>query len=843
MLCGKGLWAYRIGELDRAIALAPRMGATHILYKVAQGSSYYLGSVQAAQKITAAGLIPFAWTFMLLENPQAEAANVVNAFRDGYQGFVFDTEAAVLRYRFRQATELGERVIAAGVDTLKLYNCSYPNISHHRSLPYDQMNKFCRGGLMPMSYGSFFSPSSTVPHEEQAARVIDEWTYGHHEYWAGRWGYTPPIHPILAPYHDEYGRVRMSPEEFQIWLDRLQAHAPSFLSVFTAAVVNENLLPGLKSFQLGVTTPETPVLGLEVEVDVSPDSQHLNVRSTPSTALPAIGRVPHGAVLHSLESDASTRRKVGQDGEWLMVRLPDGGQGYVAAWYLHLRETVEVGLQVEVVSPTVGYLVVHPTPSTDQPAVTQVDDGVVLEALEPAADVEAKVGVAGQWLRVKTPDGVEGYAPAELLALVDTPFTHLVVQSAAGLNIRRADNGQGDVIWHVGDATIIEPLEAVEQAQDKIGKDRWIRVRTPSRHEGYVNGLYVARQRLPDVRQPVEDSELPYGECAWLFGFHAAGATSPADFRYLFQGKDKTGWVCFTESIGADPSHGGGQDYSPWSYNGYGVLVRLNNSYHDSGTLPVRTRYADFARSCAAYVQKSRGCHIWIIGNEPNNVREHPGGYRRPIEHITPEMYAEAFNLARRRIKEAHPDARVVPGAVDPYFALSLPLTGQRYRPLDYFRQMLSYIEDLDGFCLHTYTHWLDIDLITRLTVFQDQFLRPGTRHEHYYDFQAYRPFVEAIPAKWRDRPIYITETNHWVASEQPWWPGASLELGWVNVNKGWVGAAYKEIQRWNSTPHAQQIHCLLLYRWSGDEWALHNKQQVLEDFSAVLGNDFRWRR
>jgi hypothetical protein len=238
-------------------------------------------------------------------------------------------------------------------------------------------------------------------------------------------------------------------------------------------------------------------------------------------------------------------------------------------------------------------------------------------------------------------------------------------------------------------------------------------------------------------------------------------------------------------------------------------------------------------------VALSRGCHIWIIGNEQNNVREHPGGEAHPTEHITPELYAEAFNLTRARIKDVQPEAVVVPGAVDPYFGLPWPLTGQSHRPLDYFREMLSHIEDLDGIALHTYTHWLDVDLITRRTVFGDPPLTPGTPHEHYYDFQAYRSFAEAVPAKWHDRPIYLTESNHWTRSTSI----GSIENGWLNLNVGWVQEAYAEINRWNRAPYAQQIHCFLLYRWSGDAWTIENLGEVHEDMRAALDHDYRWRQ
>ena len=108
MLQGKGLWAYRESELDRAIEIAPRMGASHILYKVGHGSHYRAGMAQIAQEIAAAGLVPFGWTFPLLDNPRAEAQVAVRAFEDGFKGVVFDTESDRCRNRFAQAIQLGQ---------------------------------------------------------------------------------------------------------------------------------------------------------------------------------------------------------------------------------------------------------------------------------------------------------------------------------------------------------------------------------------------------------------------------------------------------------------------------------------------------------------------------------------------------------------------------------------------------------------------------------------------------------------------------------------------------------------------------------------------------------------
>jgi hypothetical protein len=298
--------------------------------------------------------------------------------------------------------------------------------------------------------------------------------------------------------------------------------------------------------------------------------------------------------------------------------------------------------------------------------------------------------------------------------------------------------------------------------------------------------------------------------------------------------------VLFTEGIGTDPVHIQRHDFRPWSDQGFGVLMRLNNGWGEAGTLPVHTEYEGFADTCARYVERSEGCHIWIIGNEQNNIREHPGGEAHLVEHITPERYAQAFNLARARIVDVQPEAIVVPGAVDPYFGSTWPLLGRPYRPLDYFHEMMALIDDLDGIALHAYTHGLDPSLITSLRPFDDDPLTPHTPHEHYYEFQAYRAFAEAIPFKWHGRPIYVTESNHWVRALADT-PGAAN--GWLDEDRGWVRAAYAEIERWNRRPYAQQIHCLLLYRWTGDEWAFENMGEVKKDLQGAMDNDYRWRR
>mgnify|MGYP000083981086 CR=1 FL=1 len=144
-LRGKGIWAWRRAgdELGRAIGIAQQTGATHILYKVGQGETYYEDSTSAARRITEAGLVPFAWTWLTLDAPEREAQVVLQAFRDGYQGFVFDMETPCSR-KFEAARKLVRALQRTDVNPEALFLCSFPNISAHTDLPYTEMLKSAR---------------------------------------------------------------------------------------------------------------------------------------------------------------------------------------------------------------------------------------------------------------------------------------------------------------------------------------------------------------------------------------------------------------------------------------------------------------------------------------------------------------------------------------------------------------------------------------------------------------------------------------------------------------------------------------------------------------------------
>ena len=268
----------------------------------------------------------------------------------------------------------------------------------------------------------------------------------------------------------------------------------------------------------------------------------------------------------------------------------------------------------------------------------------------------------------------------------------------------------------------------------------------------------------------------------------------------------RPGWVVFPEDVNA--THG--RDYRRWSDAGFGVIVRLNWGYGETGTIPLPARYDQFATMCGEFVVASRGCTRWIIGNEPNHEQERPQG-----QPITPELYADCFRrCAVAIISSAGDGHELIPAAIAPWNERSGDW-------LDYFRRMLDGCQDYaDGIALHTYTHGSRVELITSEAKMQPPY------DQRRFEFRAYRDFLAVVPAALRKLPVYVTETDQ----DDPW----------LDVDNGWVQAAYYEIDQWNKLPGTQKIHCLALYRWPKlDQWSIEDKRQVQEMFRQAVYNGY----
>jgi hypothetical protein len=145
------------------------------------------------------------------------------------------------------------------------------------------------------------------------------------------------------------------------------------------------------------------------------------------------------------------------------------------------------------------------------------------------------------------------------------------------------------------------------------------------------------------------------------------------------------------------------------------------------------------------------------------------------------------------------------------------------YGWIEYFERMIAACSEIDAFALHTYSRGPDPASI----ISEDKMDAP---YEMYYNgFRTYRDWLAAIPEQYRDRPVYVTETNQ--------------NDAWLDAPNEWVQTAYDEINAWNQIPSQQTIRALILYRWPYfDKYYIEGKTHVTADFQAAQRHGYKWK-
>lgn len=273
----------------------------------------------------------------------------------------------------------------------------------------------------------------------------------------------------------------------------------------------------------------------------------------------------------------------------------------------------------------------------------------------------------------------------------------------------------------------------------------------------------------------------------YLHGTHDIGS------EHLHEGAP--GWILSTEALGLNLNVQG-RNYSHLAEQGFNVVGRLNVGYgNDQGTIPYPEEYDLFARTCGAFVARSKGCRIWIIGNEPNHEAE-----RKQGRINDPNDVARLVVMAQKEIKRVDPTALVLAPPIAPYHANPTKWT-------DYARAMLLAIHRLGGcggWALHAYTRTDNPADIASPAKMQDPPLQ-----DTYSGFLTYLDALKCVPPEMPLDLCIISEFDR--------------ESGYSQSNTGIYRAAVEQIYNHNLTAPTfgvPFVQAVIAYRWDKDEWA-----------------------
>lgn len=257
----------------------------------------------------------------------------------------------------------------------------------------------------------------------------------------------------------------------------------------------------------------------------------LALRAEPSVSGYLWKRMVMGTELTSLEpTKAAAQSKLGKNGQWINVQDPKGDQGFVAAWYVSDTKGKPVSVPSATTSSNPGSA--SPTSSSlpagalaflpieqlslrsrpeisPQTVIRYVAITEQLVSLEPAEVVIPKVGVTGQWLKVRDASNKEGYVAAWYVkyaggstAQIAAATTSPTPVSGGPIKVKAVSEAlafrrqpivnESNIIRRVPlgtEFTITEP-----NGETKIGRnDQWLKVKDSAGVEGYVAAWFVSR--------------------------------------------------------------------------------------------------------------------------------------------------------------------------------------------------------------------------------------------------------------------------------------------------------------------------------------------------------------
>lgn len=246
-LCGKGVWLAHSYDLQRAVEMATKIEASHLMVKVGHGPHYFPEIArQLLPRGRSLGFQPLAWVHITDRAPQAALYAIRSAVDLGYQAVIlFLGEALVTANQMQPLVQALEDADLPQTDLI-LASPPLPYLPDRQAL--EVLAPLCQGGWMPLCFPAW----GTAPEQ-----LIDRDVYQALSDLSLLWGATPPVYPVLSPLQGKRDSSPILPEMMIPWVEGIIRHGVDFFSVYHAAVTEKALWPILQA--AGVSCQAEPV--------------------------------------------------------------------------------------------------------------------------------------------------------------------------------------------------------------------------------------------------------------------------------------------------------------------------------------------------------------------------------------------------------------------------------------------------------------------------------------------------------------------------------------------------------------------------------------------------------
>ena len=310
------------------------------------------------------------------------------------------------------------------------------------------------------------------------------------------------------------------------------------------------------------------------------------------------------------------------EGDWAQIRTADGQEGYVSTEFLQMEEAdaadtaataedaseadtaeqaeaagtaeeaaaADTGAQAEgersaVVSTSNGRLRVRSGPGADYDIVAYLNDG----------DTVTVLSVEGDWAKIRTADGQEGYTSAEYLIIEEAPAaeaateaeseasaeagtaaeqeaegTAVISTESGRLRVRSGPGANYDIVAYLYNGDTVTVLS--------IDGD-WAKIRTENGEEGYVSVSFLNMTESTESTEAAEEEQQEAAEPAVEEDQEAAEPAEEEQQEAVEPAEEETADSGATEEISAAASR-----YSVYAGAVFDELNNVRAEAHEDGS-------------------------------------------------------------------------------------------------------------------------------------------------------------------------------------------------------------------------------------------------------------------